>query len=162
MCRAMKQNLPEMHKHWIVTLQSIELLCTTSVSLCVSSQYWTAEETGRLPRGCRPWAGTHSKSRSLLRPRCLEIHRLTRQRNQTVNKWLPSRLSLSHPAPPSLLNLPRSSSPPSPLSPLRTHSPEWMLMVVPTRLLFLCLFSHRKSMALRAWACQCEEGCIID
>lgn len=40
------------------------------------------------------------------------------------------------------------------LSPLRTHSPEWMLMVVPTRLLFLCLFSHRKSRALRAWACE--------
>lgn len=40
------------------------------------------------------------------------------------------------------------------ISPLLTHSPEWMLMVVPTRLLFLCLFSHRKSSALRAWSCQ--------
>lgn len=42
---------------------------------------------------------------------------------------------------------------PPPPSPLRTHSPEWMLMVVPTRLLFLCLFSQRKSSALLAWAC---------
>lgn len=40
------------------------------------------------------------------------------------------------------------------VSPLRTHSPEWILMVVPTRLLFLCLFSQRKSRALLAWACK--------
>lgn len=34
-----------------------------------------------------------------------------------------------------------------------------MLMVVPTRLLFLCLFSQRKSRALRAWAC--DKGRVL-
>lgn len=54
--------------------------------------------------------------------------------------WLTSFFTLSAIDPPHIL-------------PLRTHSPEWMLMVVPTRLLFRCLFSHRKSMARRAWFC---------
>lgn len=35
-------------------------------------------------------------------------------------------------------------------SPLRTQSPLWMLITVPTRSLPLCLFSHRTSRALRA------------
>lgn len=84
--------------------------------------------------------------------------------------WIPSLNPVSSPAGGTLSNTSTSCCytltassltnlifhPPHPLPhilPLRTHSPEWMLMVVPTRLLFLCLFSHRKSIARRAWAC---------
>lgn len=166
----------------LCTQSGIKLLWASKhMSVCASSQYWTAGETGHLPRECKPLTDIHSMSRFPHRLHCLETqtthHFVTQEtanhmfypstyspkkssfkQTERVPLWtllqLPS-LIIVHP----FIN---SLSPISLLSPLRTHSPEWMLMVVPTRLLFLCLFSHRKSRARRAYACACEEEWVID
>lgn len=160
----------------LFTQWSIRLL-HQSVCVCVRArlQYWTVPETGRLPRGRRPLAGIHNTNQFPLRLRCLEHTKSSLYKTRGVrghkSSSSPTRsyrtsnhfsyfLPLITNTAPVFLSLPQSQVLPVPaLSPLRTHSPEWMLMVVPTRLLFLCLFSQRKSRALRAWAC--DKGRVL-
>lgn len=62
------------------------------VYVCVSSQYWTAAGTGRLPRGRRPLEGTHSMSQFLLQLHCLKT--ITDQSNQMTKSPLSPRKTM--------------------------------------------------------------------